>query len=165
MASERRFVDNQLVPEESRRLILDLLRERRSISIGAVERQFGVWSMTARRDLAILARQSRAGRIHGGVALGACVVVTEIDGDGAPTVGAEIGGVGVAVDTDVTEEASAVESFRAAALASGGVDVVVSNAGIASSAAISDTSVELRDRNADTLACGYFQVAARRGAS
>ena len=44
-------------------------------------------------------------------------------------------------------------------LAFGGVDVVVSNAGIASSAPIEETTLELWDRNNDILARGYFLVA------
>src|SRR5580692_7724210 len=60
---------DQLVPEERRRLILELLRERRSITVGAVEQQFGVSPMTARRDLAILVREGHARRTHGGAVL------------------------------------------------------------------------------------------------
>ena len=41
----------------------------------------------------------------------------------------------------------------------GGVDIVVSNAGIASSAAIEDTSLEEWERNHRILATGYFLVA------
>ena len=44
-------------------------------------------------------------------------------------------------------------------LAFGGVDIVVSNAGIASSAPIEETTLELWDRNHDILARGYFLVA------
>jgi DeoR/GlpR family transcriptional regulator of sugar metabolism len=61
--------ERDLVPEERRRLILELLRERRSISVGAVEQQFGVSPMTARRDLAILVREGHARRTHGGAVL------------------------------------------------------------------------------------------------
>jgi NAD(P)-dependent dehydrogenase (short-subunit alcohol dehydrogenase family) len=44
-------------------------------------------------------------------------------------------------------------------LAYGGVDIVVSNAGIASAAAIEDTSLALWLKNMDILATGYFLVA------
>jgi DeoR/GlpR family transcriptional regulator of sugar metabolism len=67
MAADPEF--DQLVPEERRRLILELLRERRSISVGAVEQQFGVSPMTARRDLALLVREGHARRTHGGAVL------------------------------------------------------------------------------------------------
>ncbi len=59
----------EVVPEERRRLILELLRERRSITVGAVEQQFGISQMTARRDLAILVREGHARRTHGGAVL------------------------------------------------------------------------------------------------
>ena len=60
---------DQLVPEERRRQILEVLRERRSVTVGAVEQQFGVSPMTARRDLAILVREGHARRTHGGAVL------------------------------------------------------------------------------------------------
>ena len=65
VSSERRY----LVPAERRRQILDLLRERGSISVVAVEEEFGVSPMTARRDLALLAEEGRARRTHGGAVL------------------------------------------------------------------------------------------------
>jgi DeoR/GlpR family transcriptional regulator of sugar metabolism len=69
MGSDPGLDRDQLVPEERRRLILELLRERRSITVGAVELQFGVSPMTARRDLAILVREGHARRTHGGAVL------------------------------------------------------------------------------------------------
>src|SRR6478752_7098800 len=48
-----------VVPEERRRLIVAMLAER----------AFGVSSMTARRDLAILANEGRLRRTHGGAVL------------------------------------------------------------------------------------------------
>ena len=45
-----------------------------------------------------------------------------------------------------------------AALAFGGLDILVSNAGIASAAPLEDTSLELWQRNIDILATGYFLV-------
>jgi rhamnulose-1-phosphate aldolase/alcohol dehydrogenase len=105
-----------------------------------------------------------AGGIGGAVAralweLGACVVVTDIDGERAGTVAESLGDTALALDTDVTREGSVEDAYRAAALEFGGVDVVVSNAGIASSAPIESTSVELWDRNHAVLARGYFLVA------
>jgi NAD(P)-dependent dehydrogenase (short-subunit alcohol dehydrogenase family) len=44
-------------------------------------------------------------------------------------------------------------------LAFGGVDVVISNAGIASSAPITETTLQMWDHNHDILARGYFIVA------
>lgn len=63
------MVVEQLVPEERRRLILEMLRERRSVTVATVEQQFGVSPMTARRDLAILVREGHARRTHGGAVL------------------------------------------------------------------------------------------------
>jgi DeoR/GlpR family transcriptional regulator of sugar metabolism len=60
---------SQLVPAERRRQILELLRERGSISVADVEEVFGVSPMTARRDLALLAEEGRARRTHGGAVL------------------------------------------------------------------------------------------------
>src|SRR5438105_452027 len=58
-----------VVPAERRRLILEMLREQGSLSVGAVEEQFGVSPMTARRDLALLAESGYARRTHGGAVL------------------------------------------------------------------------------------------------
>jgi len=69
MGAEPEVDRDQLVPEQRRRLILELLRERRSITVGAVEQHFGVSPMTARRDLAILVREGHARRTHGGAVL------------------------------------------------------------------------------------------------
>jgi DeoR/GlpR family transcriptional regulator of sugar metabolism len=69
MATEMQDERDGPVPEERRRLILELLRERRSITIGAVEQQFGVSPMTARLDLAVLVREGHARRTHGGAVL------------------------------------------------------------------------------------------------
>jgi NAD(P)-dependent dehydrogenase (short-subunit alcohol dehydrogenase family) len=60
---------------------------------------------------------------------------------------------------DVTDEAQVQAAFDDCARKFGGVDVVVANAGIASSASIEDTSVELWHRNYDVLAQGYFLTA------
>jgi NAD(P)-dependent dehydrogenase (short-subunit alcohol dehydrogenase family) len=87
------------------------------------------------------------------------VVVADIDSKSAAEVVAEFGDAAVPVDVDVTDEASIIGAYRAATLAFGGVDVVVSNAGIASSAPITETSSELWDHNHDVLARGYFLVA------
>jgi rhamnulose-1-phosphate aldolase/alcohol dehydrogenase len=93
------------------------------------------------------------------VAEGACVVATDLDLDGASTVASELGDVAIAASANVLDERSVVDAYRAAVLAFGGIDIVVSNAGIASSAPIEDTTLELWDRNNDILARGYFLVA------
>ncbi|MGH2743125.1 MAG: bifunctional aldolase/short-chain dehydrogenase [Thermoleophilaceae bacterium] len=90
---------------------------------------------------------------------GACVVAADIDGEGASEVATELDGRGLAVEVDVTDEAAVAAAFEAATLAYGGVDIVVSNAGLASSAPIERTDVELWDRDQAVLAKGYFLVA------
>jgi rhamnulose-1-phosphate aldolase/alcohol dehydrogenase len=96
---------------------------------------------------------------HAFVDQGGVVVVADIDSKSAAEVVAEFGDAAVPVDVDVTDEDSIIGAYRAATLAFGGLDVVVSNAGIASSALITETSSELWDRNHDILARGYFLVA------
>ena len=49
--------------------------------------------------------------------------------------------------------------FAEAACGYGGVDICLSNAGIASAAAIEDTSLELWHRNINVLTTGYFLIA------
>jgi DeoR/GlpR family transcriptional regulator of sugar metabolism len=56
-------------PELRRRRIVDMLRSQRSVSISSLEEQFAISPMTARRDLAILAREGLARRTHGGAVL------------------------------------------------------------------------------------------------
>ena len=59
---------------------------------------------------------------------------------------------------DVTDEAQVAETFAFAAREFGGVDILVSNAGIASSARVEDTSLDMWNRNMDILSTGYFLV-------
>ncbi|QYJ14948.1 3-phenylpropionate-dihydrodiol/cinnamic acid-dihydrodiol dehydrogenase [Rubrobacter xylanophilus DSM 9941] len=105
-----------------------------------------------------------AGGIGGAVArrlheAGACVVVADLDGEGAGEVASSLGPEGLAVRADVTSEAEVARAFHAATLAYGGVDIVVSNAGLASSAPVEKTSLELWRRNHAVLSEGYFLVA------
>jgi rhamnulose-1-phosphate aldolase/alcohol dehydrogenase len=90
---------------------------------------------------------------------GACVVAYDLDGDGAADAVAGLGEAGAAVAGDVTSEDSVAAAFGAAVAAFGGVDIVVSNAGVASSAAIEDTTLAEWQRNHAILGTGYFLVA------
>jgi rhamnulose-1-phosphate aldolase/alcohol dehydrogenase len=90
---------------------------------------------------------------------GASVVAFDIDGDGAADAVAELGDGGASVPGDVTSEASVATAFAAAVDAFGGVDIVVSNAGIASSAPIAETTLAEWERNQSVLGTGYFLVA------
>jgi NAD(P)-dependent dehydrogenase (short-subunit alcohol dehydrogenase family) len=110
-----------------------------------------------------------AGGIGGATALrlaseGACIVLADIDREALDARVGEIAkrygkdsAIGLAVD--VTDEAGVIASFADAAVAYGGLDIVVSNAGIASASAIEDTSLALWQKNIDVLATGYFLVA------
>jgi NAD(P)-dependent dehydrogenase (short-subunit alcohol dehydrogenase family) len=62
------------------------------------------------------------------------------------------------VQTDVTDEPQVVAAFARTAVEFGGLDILVSNAGIASSAPVEDTPLELWNRNMDILSTGYFLV-------
>ena len=59
---------------------------------------------------------------------------------------------------DVTDEASVAAAFDALAREYGGLDILVSNAGIASASPVEDTSLEVWQRTVDILATGYFLV-------
>lgn len=55
-----------VVPEERRRLIAQRIRESGSVKVAALEQEFGISPMTARRDLAVLEQEGLARRTHGG---------------------------------------------------------------------------------------------------
>ena len=89
---------------------------------------------------------------------GAAVVGFDIDADGASKAVAGYGVAGKAAIGDVTSEESVAAAFNVAVNAFGGVDIVVSNAGIASSAAITETTLAEWNRNQAILGTGYFLV-------
>jgi rhamnulose-1-phosphate aldolase/alcohol dehydrogenase len=89
---------------------------------------------------------------------GACVVACDLDEEGAREVAESLPQPGIAARADVTDEGEVAGAYRRAILEYGGVDVVVSNAGLASSAPIEETSVEMWDKNHAVLAKGYFLV-------
>jgi rhamnulose-1-phosphate aldolase/alcohol dehydrogenase len=107
----------------------------------------GIGSATARRLLAE----------------GAAVVLTDVD---EPALDAMVSELGKAhgrdrvrgIRTDVTDEASVQASFAYAVRELGGLDILVSNAGIASASPFDETSMELWSRAMDILATGYFLV-------
>ena len=95
---------------------------------------------------------------------GAHIVATDIDLEGAQQLATYLNqqfgeGRAIAVKMDVTSEASVQAAFVEACLAFGGLDVVVNNAGLASSAPITETSLEMWNKNLNVLATGYFLVA------
>ncbi len=94
---------------------------------------------------------------------GGCVMLADIDTEALDSVGAELAKAHGrdhvrGVRCDVTDEASVIAAFARAALEFGGVDILVSNAGIASAAPLEDTTLELWNRNQSILATGYFLV-------
>jgi rhamnulose-1-phosphate aldolase/alcohol dehydrogenase len=91
---------------------------------------------------------------------GACVVIADRDGDAAAAVAAGIGpaDVAIAATTDVTDEGSVARAFAAAALAFGGVDLVVNNAGLSISKPLADTTAADWDLQHDVMAKGSFLV-------
>lgn len=95
---------------------------------------------------------------------GACVTLADIDGDrlaeAQDALRATYGQDRIqTVVCDVTDEHAVAEGFAETVRAFGGVDILVANAGIASSAPIEETSVELWRKNHGVLAEGYFLVA------
>jgi rhamnulose-1-phosphate aldolase/alcohol dehydrogenase len=90
---------------------------------------------------------------------GACVVAFDLDAEGAREVVAPLGERGLGLGGDVTDEALVADAYAAAVERFGGVDVVVSNAGLASSAPIEDTTLAEWERNHAVLGTGYFLTA------
>jgi rhamnulose-1-phosphate aldolase/alcohol dehydrogenase len=90
---------------------------------------------------------------------GACVVALDLDGEGARDVVAPLGEAGLGLRGDVTDETLVSGAYAAAVERFGGVDVVVSNAGLASSAPIVETTVAEWERNHAVLGTGYFLAA------
>ncbi|MEV6747243.1 bifunctional aldolase/short-chain dehydrogenase [Streptomyces sp. NPDC051080] len=97
---------------------------------------------------------------HRLVAEGACVVVADIDAANASSVAEDLGGAdkALAVPVDVTSEEEIAAAFRAAALAFGGVDLVVNNAGISISKPLLETTARDWDLQHDIMARGSFLV-------
>jgi rhamnulose-1-phosphate aldolase/alcohol dehydrogenase len=97
---------------------------------------------------------------------GACVIVADKDAAAAEKVAASIGAghlqpgdVAIAVSSDVTDETSVALAFNKGCLAFGGVDLVVSNAGLSISKSLLDTTVADWDLQHSVMARGSFLVA------
>ncbi|WP_077962391.1 bifunctional rhamnulose-1-phosphate aldolase/short-chain dehydrogenase [Ensifer adhaerens] len=94
---------------------------------------------------------------------GACVVLADIDETALAAAEAELSArygkdFVRSISMNVTSEAAVENGFADALLAFGGLDILVSNAGLASSAAIEDTTLALWTKNIDILTTGYFLV-------
>ncbi|TGP22218.1 MULTISPECIES: bifunctional rhamnulose-1-phosphate aldolase/short-chain dehydrogenase [unclassified Mesorhizobium] len=94
---------------------------------------------------------------------GACVVLADIDEAALGTANNELSkaygkDVVRSVRIDVTSEDQVASGFAETAVEFGGIDILVSNAGLASSAPIEETTLSLWNRNMDILSTGYFLV-------
>ncbi len=97
------------------------------------------------------------------LAEGACVMLADIDSDNLAAAQSDLTlkfgkDVVRSVVMDVTDEAAVQHALAETAVEFGGVDILVSNAGIASSAPIEETTLDLWNRNMDILSTGYFLV-------
>ncbi|WP_432240740.1 bifunctional rhamnulose-1-phosphate aldolase/short-chain dehydrogenase [Herbaspirillum robiniae] len=97
------------------------------------------------------------------LAEGACVMLTDIDqsalDSACQALSRQAGSDAVAaVRADITREDDVAGVIDNVALRFGGVDLLVSNAGIASASPLEDTSLETWQRNMSVLATGYFLV-------
>jgi rhamnulose-1-phosphate aldolase/alcohol dehydrogenase len=94
---------------------------------------------------------------------GVCAVLLDIDTEALASTVAELSkkfgkDVVRGVVCDVTSEESVIAAYAQATIEYGGVDILVSNAGIASASPLEDTTLALWNRNQSILATGYFLV-------
>ena len=94
---------------------------------------------------------------------GACVMLADIDAEALTRTAENLTSrhgkdVVRTVNMNVTDENQVISAFTETVLAFGGVDILVSNAGIASSAPIEQTTLALWNKNMDILSTGYFLV-------
>jgi rhamnulose-1-phosphate aldolase/alcohol dehydrogenase len=94
---------------------------------------------------------------------GCHVAVTDLDGEKAAAVAREICDAqgmdrAIGLRMDVSDEASVEAAFRETVLAWGGVDLVVSNAGMAHSAPLDKMDLKDWQRSLDVNATGHFLV-------
>lgn len=95
---------------------------------------------------------------------GAHVAVADLNIDGAEKVAAEINekygaNRAIAIKMDVTNEAQVQAAFARTVRAYGGVDIIVNNAGLATSSRIDETTLDEWNLNINVLGTGYFLVA------
>jgi rhamnulose-1-phosphate aldolase/alcohol dehydrogenase len=92
---------------------------------------------------------------------GACVMLTDIDAEALAQAQQDLGKVAgkdtvATVQANITSEEQVGAVLSATALRFGGVDLLVSNAGIASAAPLDQTTLDIWKRNQDILVTGYF---------
>jgi rhamnulose-1-phosphate aldolase/alcohol dehydrogenase len=97
---------------------------------------------------------------------GACAVLCDIDREALARSEATLrkhysADVVASVWVDVTREDAVDQAFVVASWLYGGIDICVSNAGIASASPVEETSLALWERNMNVLSTGYFLIARR----
>lgn len=95
---------------------------------------------------------------------GAHVVIADLNIEGAKKVAEEINKKygadrAIAVRMDVTREEDVKAAFDKTALTYGGVDIIVNNAGLATSSPLDETTLQEWNLNMNVLGTGYFLVA------
>lgn len=95
---------------------------------------------------------------------GACAVLCDIDRDALTAAESSLkkqygGDVVASCWLDVTSEDAVMNGFRESAWRFGGLDICISNAGIASASPIDETSLATWQKNMDILSTGYFLIA------
>ncbi|RAR43560.1 bifunctional aldolase/short-chain dehydrogenase [Paenibacillus sp. MDMC362] len=98
------------------------------------------------------------------VAEGAHVVLADLNLEGAQQVAEEINAKygenrAFAVKMDVTDEEAVTRAYRETSITYGGVDIIVNNAGLATSSPFDETSLKEWNLNMNVLGTGYFLVA------
>lgn len=98
------------------------------------------------------------------VSEGAHVVLADLNLEGAQKVAEEINAKygenrAYAVKMDVTNEEAVQSAYAEVALVYGGVDIIVNNAGLATSSPFDETSLKEWNLNMNVLGTGYFLVA------
>ncbi|AKL86088.1 YuxG [Bacillus atrophaeus UCMB-5137] len=98
------------------------------------------------------------------VSEGAHVVVADLNVEGAQRIAGEINktygeGRAMALKMDVTKEEEVQQAFKQIALTYGGVDIIVNNAGLATSSPLEETTLKEWNLNINVLGTGYFLVA------
>jgi rhamnulose-1-phosphate aldolase len=91
---------------------------------------------------------------------GACVAIADLNHEAAAELAASLGGndVAIALKVDVTQEAEIQEAMNRTAIAFGGVDLVVNNAGLSLSKPLLETTEKDWDLQHNVMAKGSFLV-------
>lgn len=95
---------------------------------------------------------------------GAHIVIADLNEEGAQKVADEINETYgpftcIPIKMDVTKEEEVKNAYKQAILYFGGIDIVVNNAGLATSSSIEETTLQEWELNMNVLVTGYFLVA------